>query len=262
MTDDRGRSRSVSDLAGDKAIVLIGMFLEDEAFAKEARLVRARLQDLVMAGLDQRDLDLAQLNHELAEILDIQVEKIAVQGAKKSADTRITGKYFDARELEDLAQDAQSIGERFGLNAPWVGYAILLPQLVFSYFSAVWDDQNPSAAEVWAKSGVLVHARYSPLFDKRKDVERDIDSQAKDQLDAIDRQWSRGAGIRRHRTKPAAEQHLKWLFFRLKDPKTYTWARIAADSQTEDRTVRDAVENLARDLQVELPQRPPGRPKK
>lgn len=277
MTDDEGRSRSASDVAADKAILLIGMFLEDSAFAGEVRLVRARLGDLVNSSLDQQELDVTQLtedtveilwararkiNEELVEILSTRVEEIAVRGTKRPVDTPIAGQHIDANALDDLAQEAESMAARFGLKAPWVGYGLLLPDVVGFYFSAIWHDQNPRAAEVRVNRQVIVQAQYSPLFDKRRDVQRDIRIKAKDQLDAIDRLWSRGAGIGRHRTKPAAKQHLKWLFLRLKDPKTYTWARIADDSKTGVRTVRDAVEGLARDLQIELPLIPPGRPKK
>lgn len=114
---------------------------------------------------------------------------------------------------------------------------------------------------MWVDPRVSVQARYSPLKDKRDDVERDIHAQIKDQLDAIDRQWSR-AGIGRQKKRPAAEQHVRWLFQRIRDPKTATWSKLAKDSKVGDRTVRDAVESLARDLNVELPLIPPGRPRK
>lgn len=253
----------MSSVAARNAILLIEMFLEDEAFAKETQQVRARFQEAVNTGLnlDISDAALVDRGLSVGQLLRAQVEEIAERGEGEQDDTLIAGQRIDAPALEEMAREAQSVGARIGLKAPWAGYAILLPEVVYYYFGALWNNENPQATEVRVNPHVFVQAQYSPLWDRRIDVERYISTQAKDQLDAIDRQWAR-AGVGKPRKKPAAEQHVTWLFLRLRDPKTATWDKIATDSDTEIRTVRDAVESLARDLQVELPRIPRGRPKK
>ena len=134
VTDDQGRSRPVSSVAAVNAILLIRMFLEDGAFAEEARQVRARFQDWATTGLglDQQDVDRAQVSVRTQELAGVLLARAEEAGVKRSVDRQISGQHFDASELEELAEDARAVGERFGLKAPWVGYSILLQELAHS----------------------------------------------------------------------------------------------------------------------------------
>ncbi|OGO08457.1 MAG: hypothetical protein A2Y61_01760 [Chloroflexi bacterium RBG_13_60_13] len=196
--------------------------------------------------------------------------------------------------LHGYPEELEALAEEWGLRSDWAApwlHACLMQHLypdlasseALSLIPVNFSGDLDSVFEaVRGENVICIQVRYAPYPPRvRRDPSQDLAtvdwkrdfipprqkakeeamSQLEQQMDEMDRRYlNRGYGLRD--TEPELMRHVHWLFLRIcPQPdigSPWGYQKIADAHVVGKTTVRDAVLALAREMEINLPQLPPG----